>query len=130
MISAIILSCALVPASVSQAYQPEIHRTADGVPYVSTGIGFDSRVNLPPFSLRLIFASDTGEYLADVTAEVRRQDGNGTVRIRSTGPWLLIDLPPGRYSVEARSVEGKVSTGAVTLIRGKTTTAKLVWKSP
>jgi hypothetical protein len=130
MMHTLILSCALLAAALPQEYRPEILKTPEGIRYVSTGVGFDSRANLPVFSLRLIFASDIGEYVADVTSEIRSQDGTLTLRLHSPGPWLLVDLPPGRYKVVARTNEGKPSSRAVTVVQGKTTSAKLIWKSP
>jgi hypothetical protein len=44
------------------------------------------------------------------------QGGNAMVTIQSAGPWLLIDLPPGAYTMQAR-VEGRVFDRAVTVSR-------------
>jgi hypothetical protein len=61
------------------------------------------------YSLKLVFARDNGEFLADVGVQVRDHKGKTVVNTNSQGPVLLINLMPGRYTVSA-SLEGETRT--------------------
>jgi hypothetical protein len=92
--------------AAGQAAALERGRTADGASYVAGGVGFAERDELAAvrndYSLRLVAAArGSGAFLADV--KVRIADAHGRIVFDRTvdGPELLIDLPPGRYAVEA-----------------------------
>lgn len=108
-------------------FKPEIRKTDDGVRYVSTGVGFDSRINFPPFSLVLVFATRTRAYLADIDVEISSGSRGHTTKIHSQGPWLGVDLPPGNYKVTARTSKGSVLTKTFTITKGRVTRLKLAW---
>ncbi len=81
-------------------------QTALGGPFVSGGIGEGEIARLEAqrdkHSLWVITAARrSGAYLADV--QVRITDAKKAVVFDRTldGPWLLVDLPLGRYEVEA-----------------------------
>jgi hypothetical protein len=106
---------------------PEIHRTEDGIAYISTGVGFDSRVNLPSFALKLIFANKTNKYLAGIDTEITPLPNGKSTRIYSNGPWLLVDLPPGTYAVKATTTKGHRISKQILVTKGQVTQVKLVW---
>jgi len=82
--------------------------TATGSPrFVTGGVSEGDRTMLhaqrASFDLWVISAAKkSGAYLADV--QLRITDPQQRVVFDATpgGPWLLIDLPPGRYTVEGR----------------------------
>jgi hypothetical protein len=89
-------------------------RTALGGAYVSGGIGEGEIAALDAqrdrYSLWVITAAKvSGAYLADV--RVRIVDAKKALVFDHTlaGPWLLVDLPLGRYDVEA-SYQGQTMT--------------------
>lgn len=102
--SALLISMLLwsIPA-FSMELTPQVD-PASGFSYVSGGIGEDETDQLSAmskdFSVKLVFASSNrGEWLADV--QVRIEGGGKVFSTTSQGPWLLLKLPAGRYSIEA-----------------------------
>jgi len=91
----------------------DVGRTSEGVWYSVGGIGEEEAARIAAdsvnhaLSLRLA-ARGSGAYLADV--DLRIVDG-GNRRVfqgHLDAPWLLIDLPPGRYEIVGEH-EGEVS---------------------
>lgn len=81
-------------------------RTADGWPYVSGGVPHEDLLALhaqrDAFSLWVVTAAKkTGAFLADVRVTVRDERQRVVFDGALDGPWLFIDLPPGRYDVQA-----------------------------
>lgn len=113
--------------SQNKEFKPDIRKTADGISYVSAGVGYDSRVNLPRFSLMLVFATRTGRYLASIETEITHGQKTDSTKIRSIGPWLHVDLPPGKYAVRARTTQGQEVRKTFTIIKGRVTRVDLVW---
>ena len=109
--------CALVPWAVQA--QSAAHVTEDGgAKYVCGGVGSDEsvtlRASMKDHPLSLLFARSNGAYLADVAVTVKDAGGTTALAMRATGPICLVDLPAGRYTVEAES-EGVTKTQVVTL---------------
>lgn len=102
----------------------------NNIRYYSMGVSVDERRTLPQlYPLKLIFATNQGHMLCD--ADVTVNAGGKTVfRGRAeNGPWLIIDLPPGVYDIEA-SLEGKARTAkGVAITAGKKRTITLRWKT-
>jgi hypothetical protein len=110
---------------------PVEKRTAQGISYYNGGVGLDERARLPQeYSLKIVLATEEGLYLNN--AEVRVADsGNEEVfRVRAdNGPWLIADLVPGTYTIEA-TLEGSTTTPLrVTVKAGSKAVATLRWKS-
>src|SRR5437667_6030260 len=100
--SAAILCLVLSPLLFPQGKGPEIRKTDDGISYVSAGVGKESRENLPPFPLKLVFSTKTSRYLANIETEIVPARGGKPARIQSTGPCFLGDLPPAKNTARAR----------------------------
>ena len=94
----------LVPVS---AFGLERGHTADGVKYVSGGIGESEQLSMHAERKRYSLwvatvAKGSGAYLADANLHVTGLDGNPLVlHTRMDGPWFFAALPPGRYEVSA-----------------------------
>ena len=95
--------------------------TADGWPYVAGGFGLEEREELAQlrrdFRLRVMTAArGSGAYVSGVRLRVADASGRGMFDRAVDGPWLLIDLPPGRYSLraslQAETVEQQVTLDA------------------
>jgi len=80
---------------------------ADEAPYktLSTGVGADERVPHPEFSTKFVFAErEGGNLVADVQVKifVKAKDGERKIiDTTSPDPWFFVDLPAGKYHVEA-----------------------------
>ena len=99
------LSAALLAGS-GAALALESGQAADGAAYVIGGIGLDEVEALGQqrerFSLSVRTAlRGSGDYLADVQLLVTDAQGRAVFHRPLDGPWLLIDLKPGRYDVQA-----------------------------
>jgi hypothetical protein len=59
-----------------------------------------------------------GHYLGGIETSVTDKSGKEILSVRCPGPWVLLNLPDGRYSVSA-GFEGKTVTRKVTIRGGK-----------
>lgn len=97
---------AQVQAQARNGGVPELvldHETRiNGIGMACTGVGSDSRVDprWNDYSLKLEFAGAHGEFLGFVDVTLNRK-GHELVHVRCPGPWLLFQLPPGRYGLSA-----------------------------
>jgi hypothetical protein len=116
-----------IPWAQTREFRPDIRKTEEGIAYASVGVGYDSRVNLPRFPLMLVFATRNGRYLASIETEITPGPKGGPIRIHSVGPWLLVDLAPGKYSIRARTTKGQELKKAFEVTKGRTTRVNLIW---
>jgi hypothetical protein len=102
-IAALLLALSLVPLAWSQ--QPLQVQEQQGVTFVSGGFGKDERGQLQDmqgqFNLKLVFATDAGNYLAGIDVRIIDQQGGTLVETRSDGPILMARLPARSYTVVA-----------------------------
>lgn len=77
--------------------------TQGEVRYACTGVGSDSRQDprWREFPVKLVFAARSGGYLSQVGTRILDSQGRTVFETRNCGPWLLLDLPRGRYEVVA-----------------------------
>ena len=77
----------------------------ENTPYLSGGLGVDTREDmreqLDDYNLKLVFANDKGEYLADIDVKIVDEQGRWMLATNSKGPWLYTRLPAGEYTVLA-----------------------------
>jgi hypothetical protein len=84
---------------------PQIQQQGD-VSFVSGGVGLDESKALQraqsqwPLSLR--FTGPSAEFLADVQVRVVDAHNGEVLNTTSRGPYMLVRLHPGRYTVHAR----------------------------
>ena len=109
--------------------------TQNGLRYVTGGIGADAvaafKQAAPKYPLELLFAqkaTPNDVYLAEVKVMIR-QSGKVMLDAKSGGPFLLAQLPPGKYQIEASS-EGVVKQQAVEVVKGKHQRVVFVWDAP
>ena len=126
------LACAGAQAA---AFNPPI-LLSHGIEYMSGGVGSDEaelmRTVEPRWPAVFEFAVKDGKgaaFTADVLVTVK--DAQGTVvldRVRSSGPYLVARLEPGKYSVEAvlggQKISREISVG------GPGTSTKSVFEWP
>ena len=97
----------ILSALATSAVGLERGQTAEGVKYVSGGVGESERLSLRAerkgYTLWITtVAKGSGAYLSDAHVRIVRADDNQLVLDRDMdGPWLLAALSPGRYHVSA-----------------------------
>lgn len=98
-----------------------------GVPYLSGGVGADEREAMRglagQYNLRLEFAVTEGNFLGDVRVMLR---GPVSLDAVSEGPWFLVRVPPGAYSVTVECA-GITKTQSVSVGRGGQKTVVFRW---
>lgn len=125
-------SAAGAPDSGSQASGGgvQVKQSNAGIRYASGGVGETEdnafRKAASDYSLNLLFTTEQGRYMAGVKTVVKKKNGTEILSTVSDGPWLLAELPPGAYTVEA-SAEGKSFTRKVDVKKGKPTKVILRW---
>lgn len=112
---------ALAAAWLAAPARAEVERgtTMDGHAFLEGGIGQDEVRTLEGergnYALTVITAERRhGEYLSDVHLRIMDARGTPVLDRTLTGPLLLVDLPPGRYTLEA-AYRDAVRRSAVTL---------------
>lgn len=119
-------------SSVGDGVNPPVERTANGLAYLSGGIGADEAAAMrgmaDRYSLRLTFSGKRGEFLADVQSRIYRLDGKQVFAAVSDGPFLYVRLPPGSYRVVA-SWEGAEKSAQVTVPAKGGVACNLSWPS-
>ena len=91
---------------------------AENVPYVSGGVGADSREELlakeNEYNLKIVVAATSGDYLADVKIVIAAARNEQVLDATMEGPILLAKLSPGTYTVKATS-DAQTQTKTVTI---------------
>lgn len=78
------------------------------------GIGTEERAAAPKDGTKLVFFVETGNFLSNVQVVVKDANGREVVNAVSKGPWMILKLEPGRYSVRA-TVGDQAQGGAITV---------------
>jgi len=110
-------------APFASAKGDEIVRAPSGVSYVSGGAGTESidllRSMQRDFNVKLVFALDNGQYVAEVAVTIVDASNNVLLEAVSEGPWLMARLPAGAYQIRAsyggRSETRHVAVGSAAL---------------
>jgi hypothetical protein len=80
-------------------------RTAQDRRFVAGGIGLDQseqmKATARDFPLSITVAAKSGAYLADSHIRIDDARGKMVLDTQLNAPYLLVDLTPGKYSVEA-----------------------------
>ena len=113
-------ACAVAAAGAARAQVPPM-QVAGAARFVCGGIGSDEstamRAAMKEHPLSLLFARAGGAYLADVAVVILGANGAPVLSLRASGPVCLVDLPAGRYTVEA-TMDGISKRQDVTLGSG------------
>ncbi len=92
-----------------RAADEELHYA--GVSYVCTGVGEskeDPRWKIYP--LKLMFTGSRRAYVSEVKIEIKEASGKIVLKTDCDGPWLLVKLKAGKYSVWASAEGGSSQT--------------------
>lgn len=90
---------------------------ADGHTYVIGGIGQDEFGQLTAernkYSVSVLTAAKgSGAYMSDVNLRISNASGQVVFEHKLAAPWLLVNLVPGKYTIDA-SFEGQTQTKTV-----------------
>ncbi|CAN7662462.1 carboxypeptidase regulatory-like domain-containing protein [Caballeronia sp. LjRoot34] len=81
-------------------------RTQGDVTFITGGVGHDEahamRVDEVHWPLSLSFFGPTNDYLADVHVRITDANGSEVLTADSRGPYMLVRLRPGAYTIHAR----------------------------
>ena len=97
----------LAPAAIAQTESSlPAARTVAGVKYVQGGIGRDEAAAMMSearnYPLAVVFSGGTdNHFVANVELRVRDASGRTVLQTHSEGPIVLVDLPAGKYLVDA-----------------------------
>jgi hypothetical protein len=120
---AVVCACAAVPW-MAQAQALPAMKAEGAARYACGGIGSDEstamRAAMKDHPLSLLFARADGAYLAEVAVTIKQAAGPTALAMRASGPVCLIDLPAGRYTIEA-ATEGMTKSQSVTVGGGPKT---------
>jgi hypothetical protein len=93
--------------------------STEDVAYASGGIGIEERQVMDrmakDFNLKLVFTVSSGAYLSDIMVVIQDDEGKTLVHTASNGPWFLVKLAKGQYTITVGNVDQqktqKVSVG-------------------
>lgn len=84
---------------------PQIQHQGD-IAYVSGGVGSDESAALKQaeheWPLAMRFTGPGADYLADVHVRIVGPHDQDVLKADARGPYMLVKLPPGRYTVHAQ----------------------------
>ena len=100
-----------------------------GIGKVEAAVMRADRANYP-LALEFIVRDGTAfQYTSHVTVDITGERGDRLLGVTSDGPFLLADLPAGRYHITAISEEGGVQTQDVELSAGAHRDLRFVWNA-
>lgn len=106
---------------------------AGGISYLSGGVGSDEstaiKSEMGNYPLVLEFAGKTNagnDYLADIPVQISDAHGTVVLDTSSRGPFMLISLPNGRYTVTA-TYNGNEVRRAVSIATGAHAHELFIW---
>lgn len=117
------LFCAasLLFISAAQAQPPGV-QTANGVAFVSGGVGEDAMAALTAieneYDLKLFLVGQSGAYLSDIQITVIDAQGKGVILTTSEGPVLLAKLPTGSYAISGQKNGHRIEQ-SISVVSGK-----------
>lgn len=126
-------ACTWALPAVAQDAPMASEQTLGDVSYLNGGVGEDEVQHIKglmkDYSLRLAFSRagrPRAEYVASVAVTVTDAKGKVVFELASAGPYLLLKLPDGKYSVTATYENQSVTRP---LVAGKgTQPVNFVWK--
>ena len=100
------------------------------VGFVTGGVGreeaklFEQQSTRHPLAVELLErAGKSNEFTADATVRIADQHGRTVLDTKADGPFLLVDLAPGRYSIQATLDRETLKKSSVMVARDKTARA-------
>ena len=128
---ALVIMLAIAGQGPAWAQRAETVGRSNGIPYVSGGVGLDSRETLQAkqgqYNLMVILSRKDGHYLGGAALAIRDQAGRTVLKIDAKGPWIFAKLPPGTYTVDAKA-GGTTRSGRIVIGKRKLERLHLRWE--
>ena len=109
----LLMSVAFLVSAQAIAGTPPVKTSPVGTKYVVGGVGDDERQAMRTaykhYKLRVEIAEKGGAYSADMQLKLRDAQGKELVDVLVDGPWLLVDIPSGVYTLEVSKGGGNFS---------------------
>ena len=119
-------------APVETPTLPAVQKSG-AVEYLSGGIGkdestaFEAESRTWPLAIQFaVTGGQRAQFASDVQVTVRDAAGRTVVQTTSNGPFLLLRVAPGRYTVEA-TLQGVAKRRQVSVRKGASTKVMLAW---
>jgi hypothetical protein len=113
-----------VPAMAAMPTMPAEHHQGT-VGYITGGVGereaklFERQMSKHPLAIELLQrAGKEEEFTADAKVKIADMHGHTVLNAKAGGPFMLVDLPPGRYSVVATLKHDTLKKSAVVVSHG------------
>jgi len=122
------LATVTVTVPVSAAVNPRMpaEQHQGSVEYVTGGIGkaearlFERQMSRHRLAIELLeHAGRAEEFTADARVRITDARGRSVLDTKAAGPFLLVDLPPGRYSIIASLKNRTLKKSSVVVTHGK-----------
>jgi hypothetical protein len=98
---------------------------------MSGGIGLESRERLrakqDSYNLMVLLAQSDGHYLGGADITISDRSGKSLLITQVKGPWLLVKLPPGDYTVDAKA-RNAVQRARVVVAENGLKRVRLTWE--
>ena len=92
-------------ASLAQTHNLAEGKTAQDRRFITGGVGLEEsepmKAMANSFPLTIVLAATTGAYLADTHIAITDARGQRVLELQLNAPYLLVELNPGRYDIEA-----------------------------
>jgi hypothetical protein len=108
---AAVVGCATAQADDANTMPNDRPVDVNGMNLACTGVGDEAKTDprWAEYAVKIEFANRNAEYLTDVDTTVADAKGEQLFQVRCESPWLLADLPPGKYTLSA-TFEGATAT--------------------
>lgn len=106
--------------------------TVQGMEFLAGGVGIDAQQRLNrhakdnDYNMKLVFALNPGNYVADVDVVLKDERGNTLVRQLVDGPLFMAKVPKGAYTIEA-TYKDKTHVRKLHVGRHGLTTSHFYW---
>ena len=131
-VASLLVAAGVQTAMAATTSLPPVQRSND-ITYLSGGIGIDQSMAIKDamhgYPLVLEFAEKTNagnEYLADIPVQITGAHGKVVLDTDSHGPFMLVSLPDGQYTVTA-SYKGKQERATVSIAPAGHVHEMFVW---
>jgi len=112
---------------------PEVRQSA-GIRYLTGGVGSESAASMRavrsgyPVAISFVYREGKKhQFTSGVGAVIEHPDGAPVLEVVTEGPYLFVDLPPGRYRLRARSTLGQPQHREFQVTPGRRTEFTVVW---
>src|SRR5690606_19246732 len=98
---AAVVGCATAQADDANTMPNDRPVDVNGVNLACTGVGDEAKTDprWAEYAVKIEFANRNAEYLTDVDTTVADAKGEQLFQVRCESPWLLADLPLGKYTL-------------------------------